>query len=137
VTRLFVDQSQADYQHEQEAADRAAHLKLVHSAAVRGDEASDAEVQRLAVDFADATDACNFILARYAATSKKFYDPSKRVRDFLCAVIGATGGKPEYVEVSDKDLAARMGCSPRTLTYARNEFRSWPDHAKILGIKDH
>lgn len=136
MTHLFVDQSQADYQHEQDAADRAAHLKLVHSAAVGGDEASDAEIERLAVDFADVTDACNFILARYAKTSKKFYDPSKRVRDFLCAVIGATGGKSEFVEVSDKDLAARMGCSPRTLTYARNEFRSWPDHAKLLGIKD-
>jgi hypothetical protein len=111
MTIPFTDQTQRDYLHEQDAADRAAHLKLVHSAAVGGDEASDSEVRKLAVDFADTTDACNFILARYAATSKKFYGPSKRVRDFLCAVIGATGGSPEYVEVTDDDLAARMACS--------------------------
>lgn len=136
MTFPFTDQSQRDYLHEQDAAERAAHLKLVHSAAAGGDEAADAEVQRLAVDFADTTDACNFILSRYAQTSKKFYDPSKRVRDFLCAVIGATGGKAEYVEVTDEDLAARMGCSTKTVQNARNEFRSWPDHAKILGVKD-
>src|SRR5829696_2089312 len=111
----WTEQTQADYLHEQEARERAAHLKLVHSAALGGEEASDSEIQRLAVDFSDTTAACNYILARYAATSKKFYDPSKRVRDFLCAVIGATGGRPDYVEVSDKDLAAQMGCSTRTL----------------------
>ncbi|MDT7807315.1 MAG: hypothetical protein QOJ70_1128 [Acidobacteriota bacterium] len=130
------EQEQGDYQHEQEARESAAHLKLVHNAALGGEEASDADIQRLAIDFADTTDACNYILARYAATSKKFYDPSKRVRDFLCAVIGATGGRPDYVEVTDDDLAARMGCSPKTLQTARNEFRSWPDHAKLVGIKD-
>jgi hypothetical protein len=132
----FIDQTEGDFQHEQDAAERAKHLKLVHSATVGGDEASDSEIQKLAVDFADTTDACNFILARYAATSEKFYDPSKRVRDLLCAIIGATGGNPEYVEVTDEDLAARMGCSTRTVQNARNEFRSWPDHPKLVGIKD-
>jgi hypothetical protein len=136
MTVPWADQSESDYQHEQDAAAKAAHLKLVHSAALGGEEASDSEIQRLAVDFADTTDACNFILARYAATSEKFYDPSKRVRELLCALIGATGGNPEYVEVTDEDLAARMGCSTKTVQNARNEFRSWPDHAKLVGIKD-
>jgi hypothetical protein len=133
----WTDQREDEYSHEQDAAERAAHLKLVHSAALGGEEASEFEIQRLAVDFADTTDACNFILARYAATSKKFYDPSKRVRDLLCAIIGATGGRPEHVEVTDEDLAARMGCSTKTVQVARNEFRSWPDHGKLVGIKDH
>jgi hypothetical protein len=136
MTFPFADQSESDFQHEQDAQARAAHLKLVHSAAVGGNEASDSEIHRLAVDFAACEDACNFILARYAATSEKFYDPSKRVRDLLCGLIGATGASPDYVEVTDEDLAARMGCSTKTVQNARNEFRSWPDHAKLVGIKD-
>jgi hypothetical protein len=136
MTFPWADQTESDFQHEQDAAAKAAHLKLVHSTAVGGEEASDSEIQRLAVDFADTTDACNFILSRYAATSEKFYDPSKRVRDLLCAIIGATAGNPEYVEVTDEDLAARMGCSTKTVQNARNELRSWPDHGKIVGIKD-
>lgn len=136
MTFPWADQTESDFQHEQDAAAKAAHLKLVHSAIVGGEEASDSEIQRLAVDFADTTDACNFILARYAQTSEKFYDPSKRVRDLLCTVIGATAGRHEYVEVTDEDLAVRMGCSTKTIQKARNEFRSWPDHGKLVGIKD-
>ena len=136
MTLPFTFQTEGEYQHEQDAQARAAHLKLVHSHVAGGEEASDSEIHRLAVDFADVTDACNFILARYAATSEKFYDPSKRVRDLLCALIGATGGAPDYVEATDEDLAARMGCSTKTVQVARNEFRSWPDHGKLVGIKD-
>jgi hypothetical protein len=114
-----------------------AHLQLVRNEIEGGEEASDAVVQKLAVDFAETTASNNFILARYAATSEKFPDFSKRVRDFLCAVIGATGGSPEFVPITDDDLAAQMGVSTKTLQNARAEFRTWPDHTKVCEIKEH
>jgi hypothetical protein len=94
MTFPWADQTESDFQHEQDAAAKAAHLKLVHSAIIGGEEASDSEIQRLAIDYAACEDACNLILARYAKTSEKFYDPSKRVRDLLCGLIGVTGGLP-------------------------------------------
>jgi hypothetical protein len=133
----WTDQTEGDFQHEQEAAERAAHLKLVHSTAAGGVEASDEEIHKLALDGADFTDAASFILYRYRETSEKCPDFSGKVRSLIDAVIGVTAGRAEFVEVTDADLADRMGCSEKTVARARDEFRAWPDHTKVCEIKEH
>lgn len=133
----FNDQSERDYSREQEAAQQREHLRLVHGTFAGSDEAADAEVEKLALDFAETTDSFNFILARLVTTSDKTPDLSLRVWDFLHAVIGATGGSMEFVEVTDDELAARMGSSPKTVQRARNELRTWPSHTKLVEIKEH
>jgi hypothetical protein len=133
----FVDQGERDYLREQEAAEQRAHLHIVREYMAGGEEGAQGEVARLALDYAEATDSTNFIIARFAATSDNFPDFSKRVRCFVDAVIGATGGVDEFVEVTDEQLAARMGCSTKTVQNARNGFRSWPGHTKLVEVKEH
>jgi hypothetical protein len=136
MTFPWVDQTEGDFQREQEAADRASHLQLVRSELAGGGQAADDEVMRLAVDFADVTDAVNFVLAHYEQTSEKFPTFNRRERCFLDAVAGATAGRTDYVEITDEELAARMGCSTKTVQRARDSFRAWPEYGKLLGIKD-
>lgn len=132
----FVDQPQRDFLTESEAAERVAHLQLVHNEMEGGEQASDDAVMVIARDLAEGTDSANYILSWYAANSDKFPDFSKRVRDLICGVMGATSASAEFVPVTDEDLAARMGCTTKTVQRARDELRSWPEYSKLISIKD-
>lgn len=136
MTLPFVDQTERDYQKEREADEQRQRLRLVHAEVAGGREHAEEEIVRLAVDFAEGTDSANFILAHYAETSDKFPGVSDGVRELLDAIIGGTGGSPEWVPLTDEDLAARMGCTTKTVQNRRNALRAWPDYTKLVDIKD-
>ncbi len=88
------------------------------------DNASD----MLAEDFAQATDAANFLIADI--------DNRPEMRAFVDAVIGATMGDAEFVEITDEELAKRLGRSTKTVQTYRNKFREIDAHGILIEIKD-
>jgi hypothetical protein len=93
-----------------------------------GQEAAEAEAVTLARDFADVTDG--------ASLSITYLNMSPHLRCFVDAVIGATGGLDEFVELTDEVLAERLGRSTKSVQRYRDEFRAWKDHGAIIEIKD-
>ncbi len=127
----FIDFEEREHERQQEAEERRQHLKIVRGALAGEDEndALDREAAILTQDFADTTDAASLLLAHL-----KF---APHLRAFVDAVIGAAGGSDDFVEMTDKTLAERMGRSTKTVQNDRNEFRAWPDHGAVIEIKDH
>jgi hypothetical protein len=127
----FIDFEEREHDRQQEAEERRRHLKIVRGAVAGGEDENDAldrEAAILTQDFADTTDAASLLL-----THLKF---APHLRAFVDAVIGATGGLDEFVEVTDEVLAERLGRSTKTVQSYRNEFREWPDHGAVIEIKD-
>ncbi len=128
----FIDYETREYERQQDAEDRRQHLKIVRGAVAGGEDANDAldrEAAVLTQDFADTTDAASLLL-----THLKF---APHLRAFVDAVIGAAGGADDFLEITDKTLAERMGRSTKTVQNDRNEFRKWSDHGAVIEIKDH
>lgn len=131
MTTPFIDLESREYERHEAADERRRHLTVLRGA-LRGEDANDAldrEAAALTQDFADTTDAASLLL-----THLKF-DPS--LRAFVDAVIGAAGGADDFVEITDKALAERMGRSTKSVQNYRTEFRAWPDHGAVIEIKDH
>ncbi len=131
MSTQFNDLDTREYERQQEAEEHRRHLKIVRGALAGEDEndALDREAAILTQDFADTTDAASLLLAHL-----KF---APHLRAFVDAVIGAAGGSDDFVEMTDKTLAERMGRSTKTVQNDRNEFRAWPDHGAVIEIKDH
>jgi hypothetical protein len=89
---------------------------------------SDNAAAALAQDFAQATDAANLLIADI--------DNRPQLRAFIDAVIGATAGEPEFVEITDDELAKRLGRSTKSVQVYRNEFREVDAHGILIEIKD-
>jgi hypothetical protein len=131
MSTSFNDFEKREYERQDEADERRQHLKVVRGAVAGGfdeNDALDREASILTQDFADTTDAASLLL-----THLKF---APQLRAFVDAVIGAAGGADDFVEITDKILAERMGRSTKTVQSYRNEFRAWPDHGAIIEIKD-
>jgi hypothetical protein len=130
MSTRFNDLDTREYERQQEAEERRRHLKIVRGVLTGEDEndALDREAAILTQDFADTTDAASLLLAHL-----KF---APHLRAFVDAVIGAAGGADDFVEMTDKTLAERMGRSTKTVQNDRNEFRAWPDHGAVIEIKD-
>src|SRR4051812_14182248 len=97
----FHDLDEKALNAERAAVEQRAHLKLVRNAIAGGETGADAETARLARDLADLTDGVSL-----TATDLKL---PFHLRAFVDAVIGACGGSLEWVEITDKALAMRMG----------------------------
>ncbi len=87
----------------------------------------DAETA-LAETFAIATDAASLLISDL--------DNRPQLRAFVDAVIGATGGDGDFVEVTDEELAKRLGRSTKTIQNYRKDFRKCDAHGLIIEIKD-
>ncbi len=79
-------------------------------------------------DFAQITDAANFLIADI--------DNRPELRAFVDAVIGATMGDPGFVEITDEELAKRLGRSTKSVQNYRNMFREVDAHGILIEIKD-
>jgi hypothetical protein len=126
----FIDFEEREHERQQEAEERRRHLKIVRGVLTGEDEndALDREAAILTQDFANTTDAASLLL-----THLKF---APQLRAFVDAVIGATGGSDDFVEITDEVLAERLGRSTKTVQTCRKEFREWPDHGAVIEIKD-
>jgi hypothetical protein len=93
-----------------------------------GVEAAENEAVTLAQDFADATDGASLCIT--------YLNMPPHLRCFVDAVIGASGGSNEFVEIPDEALAKRLGRSTKSVQNYRNEFRAWNEHGAIIEIKD-
>jgi hypothetical protein len=125
---LFVDHDEREYERQQDADERRRHFRVVRDHMAGGVEAAENEAVLLAQDFADVSDAANLLYAHFG------HKP--HLLAFVYAVIGATGGSAEFVEITDDVLAERLGRSTKTVQSYRNEFREWKDHGTVIEIRD-
>jgi hypothetical protein len=128
VSTPFIDYETREYERHEEAGERRRHFRVVRDVMAGGQEAAEAEAVTLARDFADVTDG--------ASLSITYLNMSPHLRCFVDAVIGATGGLDEFVELTDEVLAERLGRSTKSVQRYRDEFRAWKDHGAIIEIKD-
>jgi hypothetical protein len=130
----FKDDDKRSYWERDEANKKRANICLVrhavaadqHTEAVLGDD--DGRIAKLATEIAEGTDGLNFIVAEL--------DNRPELRAFVDAVIGATGGSDDFVEITDKELAARLGRSTKTVQDYRVKFREIDNHTLLIEIKD-
>jgi hypothetical protein len=125
----FYDLNEKQFTEVGDAIEQGNYLKLVHNAVVGGEDEATADIARMSLDLADLTDGVSL-------TTTDLRLPL-HLRAFVDAVIGATAGSSEFVEVTDKDLAKRMGRSTRTVQNDRKQFRAWKDHSSLIQVRDH
>ena len=123
----FIDLNPREYEQHQDADERRRYFRVVRDH-MAGVEAAENEAVLLAQDFADVSDAANLLYAHFG------HKP--HLLAFVYAVIGATGGSAEFVEITDEVLAERLGRSTKTVQSYRNEFREWKDHGTVIEIRD-
>jgi hypothetical protein len=111
-----------------ESDDSRAWIHKARREAASSNGITDAPVVALAQDFALTTDAANLVIA--------YLDNRPQMRAFVDAVIGATGGEPYFVEITDEELAKRLGRTTKTVQNYRNEFREISEHGLLIEIKD-
>jgi hypothetical protein len=104
------------------------HLKAVRATLAGGEVQATAEAARLALDFSDVTDTASLIACSLGLPPD--------LRSFVDAVVGLTAGGLDFVEITDEELADRIGKGPKTVQRYRDKFREWGDHAALVQIKD-
>jgi hypothetical protein len=125
---LFVDHNEREYERQQDADERRRYFRVVRDHMAGGVEAAENEAVTLAQYFADATDGASLCIT--------YLNMPPHLRCFVDAVIGASGGSNEFVEISDEVLAKRLGRSIKSVQRYRDEFRAWNEHGAIIEIKD-
>ena len=125
---VFYDLNEKQFTEVGDAIEQGNYLKLVHNAVAGGDDEARADIARLSLDLADLTDGVSL-----TATDLKL---PLSLRAYVDAVIGACGGNSEWVEITDKELAKRMGRSTKTVQSDRAQFRAWKDHSSFIQIRD-
>jgi hypothetical protein len=127
----FTKLPEDDFDRHDEANQRRNRFKVIRSAVPSDDTTviGADESAALAQNFALTTDAASLVIAKL--------DNRPQVRAFVDAVIGATGGSDDFVEVTDEELAKRIGRSTKSVQNYRNEFREVDAHGFIIEIKEH
>jgi hypothetical protein len=125
---LFIDHNEREYERQQDADERRRYFRVVRDHMAGGEEAAENEAVTLAQDFADATDGASLCIT--------YLNMPPHLRCFVDAVIGASGGSNEFVEIPDEVLAKRLGRSIKSVQRYRDEFRAWNEHGAIIEIKD-
>jgi hypothetical protein len=128
VSTPFIDLDPREYERHQDADERRRYFRVVRDHMAGGVEAAENEAVTLAQDFADATDGASICIT--------YLNMPPHLRCFVDAVIGASGGSNEFVEIPDEVLAKRLGRSTKSVQNYRNEFRAWNEHGAIIEIKD-
>jgi hypothetical protein len=107
------------------------HLKLVNTYVNGSEDEAQEDARRagLAKVFSSQTSAASHVIAQVLE------EPTPRA--FLDALIGVTGGRDEYVEVTDEQLAAELGCSTKTIQTYRKQLRAFPNYTLLVDIKEH
>jgi hypothetical protein len=123
----FQDQDGHGYQRQSVADMRRARLRVVRTHIVADETEADRQHAEHVQTLALGTDAANYVIADLAACPG--------VRAFVDAVIGVTGGGDEFVYVTDKDLAGRMGVSTATVATYRKQFMAVKNYSALIEIK--
>jgi hypothetical protein len=126
----WADVNLEDVEAQADANETREHLKLVRgymNAETDGEE--DGRLDGLCRVFSSQTSAASHVIAQVLD------EPTPRA--LLDALIGATGGRDEFVEVTDDALAAELGCSTRTIQTYRKQLRAMPNYTLLVDIKEH
>ncbi len=117
-------EAQADANEERQ------HLKLVAGFMLGEDDAEgEARLDAAAEVFSSQTSAASQVIRQVIG--------KPHLRDFTDALIGLTGARDEFVELTDERIAAELGCSTKTVQRDRQQFRAMPSHTILVEIKEH